>query len=476
MMPKKEKGYALILVLIFLMVGALTIVPMLRFTYTSLKQVRIVTSHNKGLFTADAAQHLVMWKLLRGGLTANFTDNGDMVSFSLTLCDTIVDVSVIMRAVENESGVVLATDYTMIPLKTVSPDFMNKSSSATLEYIIEIKQVSSNTTANLEYIYDILPKDLFSGNSLENFYELGSSKISIDGFSWDPIPDPSFDVIQNQRRLRWPASGNFTDASFKEIAVTDSHYLKFKAKANSPNQNGVNCNWVVAQVGEIPTPSGPQAALLVGDPNLDRDLCSEDGVFNTWKTSYPEIIPPLVSTTVTYTIYITNMSSNSQRIGLIEDILPPGFTYSDEYEAYIINGAGANTSVLPAYYETRTYNGVERQRAWWQSGNNPGDQLTANGWNMAAGENITLTFRAVAEQGVSGSYYNEVLVFDQGGASLPTIFEDIGIVGGYSTYSWNSGTVIVPAFDSSTTSEGENITANYGLDANGITINSWHIR
>ncbi len=95
---------------------------------------------------------------------------------------------------------------------------------------------------------------------------------------------------------------------------------------------------------------------------------------------------------------------------------------------------------------------------------------------MATGENITFTFHALATQGVSGSYFNEVFVFDQGGAGLPTIFEEIGLVGGYSTYSWNSGTVIVPAYDSEATAGGENITANFGLDINGITINSWQIK
>lgn len=475
-MVRKEGGQALLLVLIILAIGTLMIVPALRLTQTSLQSIQIITRHNKGLYVAGAAQEVIMWMLYYGTLTDNMTLDGDSVSFTVDVCDAVVAATVTMRAVENESGVILASDYTLLPQKTVTPDIMTQQSSATLEYTIELKQVSSNTTEKLSYIYDILPTALFTGNDLSDFYEIDSSYISTDGDTWIQIPDPSFIRYQGgQIQLRWPASGNFTDTSFTDIAVADSHYLKFKAYANSPNQDAVYCNWVIIQVGDTPTPSGPQAAVVVGDPNQDRDLCSEGGVFNVWKTSFPEIIPPLVETYVTYTVYITNMSSNTQRIGLIEDILPPGFAYVEE-DAIITDGNGDNVSILQAYSYTDEYNGVDRVKTWWQSGNEDEDQLTSNGWGMAAGENITLTFRALATQGVSGSYFNEIFVYDQGGASMPTIFEDIGIVGGYSTYSWNSGIVIVPAYDSETSSEGENVTVNFGLDPGGVTINSWVIK
>ena len=479
-MLKNERGQLLIITLIILAIGSVLIVPVLRLNQTALRLSSIVTTQNKGIFAADSAQTIAMWKLLRGGLTDNMTLDGDKVNFTVTTCDIIANVSVTMRAVENESGVVLSADYTMLPMKTVSPSYMDKSiSNFTLEYIIELKQVSSNNTASLEYIYDILPKGLFSGNSLDDYYELGSSYTSLDGTNWTSIPDPSSvdSGYGGQVRLRWPASGNFTDTAFKEIGVAASHYLKFNALADSPNQNTVHCNWAVIQVGEIPTPSGPQAAVLVGDPDLDPDLCSADGVFNVWKTSFPEIIPPLVETAVTYTVYITNTSNNVQRIGRIEDVLPPGFTYLPE-AAYIIKGDGDNLTILQGYSANSTYNGIVRQSAWWQNGQEAdGDQLTNNGWQMAGGENITLTFRALATQGVSGSYFNEVFVTDIGGTGVSSIFTDIGLEGGsYSTYSWNSGTVIVPAYDSETTSGGENITANSGLDINGITINSWQVK
>jgi len=476
-----QKGQLMLLVLVLLAVGSVILVPLLRLSQTAVTNTGNVDRIDKGVFVVDAAQHVAMWKLLRGGLTSNMSMDGDTVDFTVSLCSATADISITMKAVENESGVVLSANYTMLPMKTVSPDIMAISDFVTLTYIIELKQVSSNNTADLEYIYDILPKDLFTGNSLDDVYELGSSETSLDGASWTSIGDPLFETSGSknyggQIRLRWPATGNFTDEAFKNIGVANSHYLRFNAFADSPNQDGVHCNWAVIQAGAVPTPSGPQASVIVGDENQDRDLCANDGVFSAWKTSSPEIIPPLVETAVTYTIHITNTSGSSQRIGRVEDILPPGFRYISE-NASLIDGASVNNTILQAYSENRTFNGVERQATWWESGNDVGDQLTNNGWSMAAGENITLTFRALASQGVSGSYFNEVFITDVGGTGVSAIFTDIGLESGsYSTYSWNSGTVIVPAYDSETTSGSENITANFGLDINGITINSWQVK
>jgi len=43
------------------------------------------------------------------------------------------------------------------------------------------------------------------------------------------------------------------------------------------------------------------------------------------------------------------------------------------------------------------------------------------------------------------------------------------------TYSWNTGAVIVPAYDTSSESEGITINANMALILGGITITSWGV-
>jgi len=51
---------------------------------------------------------------------------------------------------------------------------------------------------------------------------------------------------------------------------------------------------------------------------------------------------------------------------------------------------------------------------------------------------------------------------------------DTGLLG--DTYSWNSGIVIVPAYDSEAESEGTEIDANLALEADGVRIISWYVQ
>ena len=467
MKRKRQAGQAFILVLIILAIGALVVVPTLRLTTTVLKSSQTITQRNKGLYACEAAQQKIMWMLyndIDGLVSQALTDDGDTISFTIDVCGTTVYAGITMRAVEMEGGVTLVGEHTIMPTKTVSPSAVPNGDPGPYQYTIAMEQVSSNTTNKLEAVYDILPPAFTK--QFDNVYQLDSSETSIDGIEWTPIPDPSHQSYAQQVRLRWPASGNFTDLSFKQFEPGDIHYLRFEVKKPVTINDDVACNWVVLQVGDILTVSGPQAPLVVGPPE-DPEGCANDGLFEVWKTSYPEIIPPLQPTTVTYTIHITNMTGSTRKIGNIVDTLPPGFEYISE------NTSGS-IIVDPADWAYDTFNGVERQYIWWQSG--PGEQLGASGIGLSAGDNATISFRAVALQGISGSYYNEVIVSPDSMPASYSIFTDLGLtledVG--SMYSWSSGTVIVPAYDSSTGADGENITASLALDPDSVRIISWH--
>jgi hypothetical protein len=104
-------------------------------------------------------------------------------------------------------------------------------------------------------------------------------------------------------------------------------------------------------------------------------------------------------------------------------------------------------------------------------------QLGAEGYKITPGEEATLTFTAIAEQGVSGNYYNEVIVIPKNFPD-PTAFNYIDGFpdSGYGeTYSWNTGVVIVPAYDAEAEAEGVTIDTNLALDPDGVNIISWHI-
>ena len=82
---------------------------------------------------------------------------------------------------------------------------------------------------------------------------------------------------------------------------------------------------------------------------------------------------------------------------------------------------------------------------------------------------------AKSVQGVKKLYNEVIVILKESG--LPPGFGDIGVLPGEygSNYSWNSGVVIVPAYDSSSESEGVTIDVNMSLILGGISITSWGV-
>ena len=466
MIRNRRKGQAFVLVLILLAVGALMIIPVLQLSSISLRNSRKISEFNTGLYACAAAQEKIMWMLYHGTLVDELNTPDSTANFTVDVCGTTVVCSVVMRAVELTGGVILATEHTIMPTKTVEPSTVPNGDPGPYVYTIAMEQVSSNSTSKLEAVYDVLPPTFTK--QCGDVYQTGSSEISIDGVNWSYIEDPLCEEYAQQVRLRWPASGNFTDTSFKEFEPGEVHYLRFTVKKGVTDNNEVACNWVVLQVGDVLTASGPQAPLVVGEPE-DPDACENDGLFDVWKTSEPATIPPLVATNVTYTVHITNMTNSSRFVGSIIDILPPGFTYIEEDAITFINGV--EDIIAPGYTGNGTFNGIPRKYIYWNN-----DQLGASGLHLPAGDNATITFRALATQSISGTYYNEITVSPNNIPQSYAIFTDIGLsipdIG--DTYSWNSGTVIVPAYDSSTGAEGENVTSNMAIAPGGVIIVSWN--
>jgi len=65
-MIKREKGQALPVVLVLLVIGGLTIVPSLNYTTTSLNSSQILGERVKGIYAADAGLEDALWSLANG--------------------------------------------------------------------------------------------------------------------------------------------------------------------------------------------------------------------------------------------------------------------------------------------------------------------------------------------------------------------------------------------------------------------------
>ena len=183
-MRKRQGGQAFIMVLILLAIGALLIVPTLRLSSSALSNSQIVERQVKAMYAADGAQEWILWKLLYDGLGEQFTQDGDEANFHVDVCDMPVDITIVMRALEGEGGITLATDDVIRPMKTVStgfdpPGFVPNDTFATCTYTIRLEQLSTDNSQGLDAIYDILPKTLLSSD-----YQAGSSELSVDGGPW----------------------------------------------------------------------------------------------------------------------------------------------------------------------------------------------------------------------------------------------------------------------------------------------------
>lgn len=463
-----QAGQAFILTLVLLAIGALLIMPALRLSDTSLKSSQVVTQRARMLYAADAGQEYVMWKLLydTAWRDASLGEDGATGYLNFDLCGISVSATVVMRAVPGRGGVTLSTDDIMRPTKTVSasnpvspdtPDRVANRTTQTFTYIIRMEQLSSNTSQKLEQVYDILPKGFGTGKYVAN-----SSYIRVDGGTWQSIGNPLAESsgYGGQERLRWPASGNFT-SPIRHFNVRQVKELKFQIALTLPSSadNSMFYNYVVLKVGNITTFSGQQAPITVGNGSkLDAD-----GMLTVTKTSFPSIIMPGEETPVRYTVNMTNGDASTHQISRITDNLPPDFFYSANTTSGITTNNPAGNP--PPLVEM---NGVYRQQLVW----NFSPQVS-----ITSGQTLSLVFWALATKDVSGSYYNEVLVDSNFG--WPAIFQDIGVTQAdfNSTYSWNSGSVTVPAYDSRTEAEDVVIDANLALQGVGsISITSYQVR
>jgi len=482
-MRKRQAGQAFILVLIVLAIGALLVVPSLRLTGTALMGAPIVERQIKGLYAADAAQEYILWKLLNDVTWRSDRTEDVPYYFAFNVCDVPVTAEVIMRATEGQGGVTLATDDVIKPTKTVAveghpewsdpddPQQVNVSNGypGPYTYIIKLEQLSSDNSKGLDSVYDVLPKGLS--------YIPDTSQVRVDGGAWTgDIGEPSTYTTGGQDRLRWPASG-FFDEEMRLFDVRQVKEIKFQAIGSLQNDR-MFYNWVLLNVEDIDTLSGPVAPIKLGS-----GATKVGGLLEASKSSDPKIIQPGVPTDVEYTITITNLDESTHQIQSLTDYLPPGFEYCTtsppEPELYAVTYPACQ---LPSGITTSNpteitifNNGTpeiedDRYRLYWEF--SPAISIQEN-------ETLTLTFWAhIDELDISGSYYNEVIVVPN--TPIPGIFQpddmDVDYGDFNTTYSWNSGAVIVPAYDTSSEAEGVTINANMALiELGGITITSWGV-
>jgi len=101
---KKQRGQALILVLISLAVGALLIIPTLQYVNTGLLETRISEKRLLEQYAADAAVEYSLWQL-KCGLADQLDPDNPSSSTSITVNDVEVPVTTeISQSPEGDTG------------------------------------------------------------------------------------------------------------------------------------------------------------------------------------------------------------------------------------------------------------------------------------------------------------------------------------------------------------------------------------
>ncbi len=279
--------------------------------------------------------------------------------------------------------------------------------------------------------------------------------------------------------MRWPAS-DFFDEEMRTFGVRQVKEIKFEATGGLLN-NRTYYNWVMLKLGDIDTISGPQAPIKVGSGAVHIG-----GLLQVSKESLPQIIQPGIETNILYTISITNLDGSTHQIQSLTDYLPPGFDYCTtqpdpevppQPEPYAVTHPDVT---LPSGITTANPDEIvkmdfdtpeeedDRYRLYW---------AFSPPVPIQAGQTLTMTFWARTTKDVSGAYFNEVSV--EPFANVDLIFQpdDMSVTRAdfNTTYSWNTGTVIVPAYDSRTDADDISIDANMALTLDSISITSWQI-
>ncbi len=447
------------LVLIVLAIGALTVVPTLQHTYTATKFRQVIAKDVRAMYAAEGAQEYVKWKFIYDNLGASLVNDGDNVTIPVNVCGISVDCFIVVKAQETVGPVAFATKHVIRPLKTVSPNTVDNDTPTYHTYTINLEQLSANTTQGLDAVYDVLP----AGFDEEDYIE-GSSKISINGGSWQSIADPEVEVEAGQVRLLWPATykyqngtGGFTPP-FSDFFVRQVKELKYDIYGELP-KNKLHASWIVLKPWD--TLSGPVGPIEVGTPNPPGIM--DGGLILTYITSNPQIIQPGVETDIEYTVHMTNVDGETLSIEKIQNWLPPQFTYTD-------NSTSGITEFNPVEILVNG-NNQERWLLEWTYDELPGGTIS-----IASAETLTLTFWAWASKDVSGTYYSEAFALVD--KPPPTILRKIGVTEEeyVTNYTWNTAAVVVPNYDSSADAGDATIDANLAIVPGGVAFVSWQIR
>ena len=442
-MRSGERGFVLVLVVIFLALGSLLLVPTLRLAYTTLNIKSLRTLALEDQYARDGAAEHAMWVLRYGGGTALLTEENQTIEYTITLNGISTDVVIQLRAEPGLSGAPLAKGgFKVLPGSSVTPTDPPPAVPTTFDYTITMQQLNPDpSTGEITQVWDQLPPG-FTYVASSSYFDDGSGPVAIG----EPVV--ALDAPSNTQTLHW----DFAPAiDFQVYGQTKR--LTFQADATPPD-NERYCN----EVAFMPNAesAGKSAFITLGTPSYNG--CAGRKVPLTLDAS-PGIVPPNVTTTVTFAGTWTNLDIGAHGIDQILVVLAPGFAYVADSAAEF----GSNmTTDEPA---VKILSSGREELTW--------NTFPVKPVPFVVDEIQTQAFKATTTPTESGSAYAEVFtkLFDPCAHAPCTFPVDVDPE---NVYSWQVGLTIVPAYD--VRSEAE-ITSGWGntIPGSGVTLESWNV-
>lgn len=428
---KRQRGQAIILVLVLLAIGALMITPVIQNIGNALKTSQIYTRFTNEDYAADAALDYGLWRLnYEPGYAANLPMGVPSPPFYITINGVTANSTITPQATTNGTNEQLSGQQLMhvndSPVyykvtKTVTPNTANVSQNTTFTYTVSIKSYDSttNTTHKLTRIRDDLSYQFghYTGGYVGNSTSWNATNWGVAPFNPNNPLNGEWvtdDMDIPHWRLTWVFGGGGIPFQYGETKTMSFQVRGALAQGYWGNDVYVSSNSSSVDVAPF------QAPIKVGNPtgNVPFSFVSIN------KTTDTAIMYPNVATNITYTVNATNVDIVPMSINRLVDWLPstgfadPAFTYiANSTTAFITrtNNSTLNISMPDTYNGssnllTKTWKPLPDMR-WeleWDFNNHADARFDPI--ILAVGEKLTLTFRVTVTPRASGYYLNEFYV------------------------------------------------------------------
>ena len=494
-MRDREKGFALVLVLILIAFGSMILTPTLQIAFASLKSKQVVTTTLKDQYARDGCAELAMWKLLYGGAAALLDEEGDQTIYDCELNEIPAEVSLTMLAKLGGTLIQGAEDNKIRLSQTVVCDkdgdgfddpcltLPENQLGMLAKYTMVLEQVSPDASVPVVAVYDQLPAK----------------------FRWNPSADPvtsndgSFPEILGLTPTNIDSEDNQVwkwDFSSSPLSFIQGQVRTFEFIADIFMDKGEYCNRSFLKMQSTPhESSGPGGKVRVlGGP---EEGCPNGGTLVAKYLDQP-VASPNVTTIFTYIIQVENIAKNSQQIELLKDVLPQGgFLFcngttvgdpSQTCDAPMFKmAADPFNPVTDSFTDTTGYTTMADPTETYFSADDRWELVWNNGgegWSMEQSaqpqDNFIMRFQAEITPTLSGSYFNEI--FADVNCSAPSVLlsspDDVTNQGGYcASYSWPSAGTIIPTYDVGSTTLRSSGQGNITVDWDTVdgTLQSWHV-